>query len=349
MPTSSGRIGAWLRSPSRRRGDRSRAARHLGLSERTLARWQGQAGPKKVGRPAHSQEEIEQAKPRVLEVLHKLGYRAGWTTVKKLLIDVPKRVINALLKRLKADHRAREAQRFKQQRVHIRVLAQGAVLAQDSTHVGGFKGRKVWAEVAKDAATCEAWAFGDGKPINGQAMLEHLKILKAQDRLPLVLATDNGSAYKEQSVRAWLAENQVVQLFSRPRTPQDNGRAERGIGEGKALAGLGKGVLLQSRGLGAKILDQALQRLNQHWPRTTKGGLTAAQLKQTLPHWKANISRSSFYQAACSAIRAIKADTKRALRRETREAIFRTLERFGLILRTRGELNRRYAKQDRIS
>jgi transposase InsO family protein len=307
------------------------------------------AGPKKTGRPPHSQQTVEEAKPRVLAVLQTIGFRAGWTTVKALLRDLPKRVIDMALKVLKTAHRIEEARRLRQQRVHVKVLAKGALLAQDSTHVGSFQGRKAWAEVAKDAATCEAWAFGDGLPITGKAMLAHLEALKAQGRLPLVLATDNGSAYKEQSVKAWLAEHQVVQLFSRPRTPQDNGRAERGIGEGKALAGLGKVVLLETRALGAQVLDQALQRLNHLWPRHSKGGLTAAQLKQALPHWQAKISRSKFYKAARSAVQAIKAVGKRALRRETREAIFRTLERFGLILRTRGELKKCYVKPDRVS
>jgi transposase InsO family protein len=285
----------------------------------------------------------------VQKVLQDLGYGTGRTTVKELCEDLPWRVINVLLKLLKAEHRQEEARRIQQQRVHVDVLAQGAVLAQDSTHVGACKGRKAWAEVAKDAATTEAWAFGDGAPITGDAMLAHLRDLKAKGKLPLVLATDNGAAYKEHQVQAWLAKHQVIHLLSRPRTPQDNGRAERGIGEGKRLAGLGKGVLLQNAALGAVILDQALQRLNQRWPRSTKGGLTAAQLKQVLPHWQAKTSRSSFYKAASSAIQAIKADTKRARRRETREAIFRTLEQFGLILRTRGERKEGYVKPDRIS
>ena len=305
--------------------------------------------PKKNGRPPHGQQALDEAKPRVLAVLQTIGFRAGWTTVKALLKDLPKRVIDMALKVLKAAHRIEEARRLRQQRVHVKVLAKGALLAQDSTHVGSFRGRKAWAEVAKDAATCEAWAFGSGLPITGHAMLGHLKALKAQGRLPLVLATDNGSAYKEQSVKAWLAEHKVIQLFSRPRTPQDNGRAERGIGEGKALAGLGKGVWLETRALGAQILDQALQRLNKHWPRHSKGGLTAAQLKLALPHWQAQTSRSKFYRAACSAIQAIRTVGKRALRRETREAIFRTLESFGLILRTRGELKKCYVKPDRVS
>jgi len=307
------------------------------------------AVPKKTGRPPHSQQDIEAAKPRVLAVLQTVGFNAGWPTVKALLKDLPKRIIDTLLALLKKEHRIEEARRLRRQRVHVRVLTQGALLAQDSTHVGSFRGRKAWAEVAKDAATCEAWAFGDGRAITGDAMLAHLKALKAQGRLPLVLATDNGSAYKEQRVRAWLAEHQVIQLFSRPRTPQDNGRAERGIGEGKALARLGKGVLLETRALGAQILDQALQRLNYLWHRHSKGGLTAAQLKLTLPSWQAKTSRSRFYKAACKAIRAIKVVSKRALRKETREAIFRTLEQFGLILRTRGELKNYLLKPDTLS
>lgn len=282
-------------------------------------------------------------------MLRTLGFGAGRETVKSICQDLPWRVINALLKLLKAEHRQEEAQRLAQQRVHVQVQAQGAVLAQDSTHTGTAKGRKAWAEVVKDAATCEAWALGDGKPITSDAMLAHLQVLKAQGRLPLVLATDNGAAYKEARVEAWLTSHQVIHLLSRPHTPTDNGRAERGIGEGKRLAGLGKGVQLENGALGAQILDQALQTLNQHWPRRTKGGLTAAQLKQTLPHWQDRTTRATFYAAASTAIQAIKAGSKRQQRREVREAIFRTLERFGLILRTRGELKKRYVKPDRVS
>jgi transposase InsO family protein len=292
---------------------------------------------------------LDEARPRVLEQLQILGYHAGLPTLRPKLADLPDRIISRVLKVLKAEHKAEQAKDRRQQRVHVKVLAKGAVLAQDSTHVGNVSGRKAWAEVAKDAATTEAWAFGDGKPITGDAMLGHLEALKAQGRLPLVLATDNGSAYKEARVKAWLAHHQVVQLFSRPHTPTDNGRAERGIGEGKRLAGLGTGVLLENGPQGVQELDQALRTLNQEWPRTTKGGLTAAQLSTTLPHWQAFTTRRDFYNAACSAILAIDASSKRKRRSQTREAIFRTLEHFGLTLRTRGELNRRYAIRDKIS
>jgi transposase InsO family protein len=291
----------------------------------------------KVGRPPHSRQEIEQAKPLLLSILRTIGYRAGKGTMELKLPEMPRRVISTALRVIKAEHKAEEARRWEENRIHVEVLAMWAVLTQDSTHIGNCNGRKVWAEVNKDAATTWAEANGDGKVITGDAMLEHLEYLWSQGMLPLVLATDNGSAYKDHRVALCLHKHQVIHLFSRPHTPQDNGRAECGIGEGKALAGLGTGVRLQNPAKGVSQLDKALQTLNQHWPRQTKGGLTAAQLAQKLPHWKDITKRSTFYEAAYSAILNVKAGTKREQRLETREAIFRTLERFGLIRRTRGE------------
>ncbi|HEX3081361.1 MAG TPA: hypothetical protein VHQ04_12885, partial [Puia sp.] len=146
-----------------------------------------------------------------------------------------------------------------------------------------------------------------------------------------------------------LEKNQVIHLFSRPHTPTDNGRVERGIGEGKSLAGLGKGVVLESAKQGVQMLNQALKSLNKHLPRRSKGGFTAMQLKQRLPHWEETVDRSTFYKAACTAMQAVTGDSKRIVRREKREAIFRTLEGFGLIRRTRGVMKSGYAKEDRVS
>jgi hypothetical protein len=130
----------------------------------------------------------------------------------------------------------------------------------------------------------------------------------------------------------------VIHLFSRPHTPQHNPWVERGIGEGKALAELNADVNLQSRAAGVQRLNDALQTLNNHWPRQSRGGLTAAQLEKKLPQWNKLVSRDEFYAAADAAIQeAVTEANGRKVRQATREAIFRTLERFGLILRTRGE------------
>jgi hypothetical protein len=302
-----------------------------------LSRWKWQAGPGKIGRPAHSQAEIEQAKPKVLAVIHTLGYRAGKGTLELKLPEMPRRVISATLRAIKTEHRAKEARRWAENRVHIEVRAVWALSCQDSTHIGNHRGRKVWAEVNRDAASTWAEANGDGWPFDADAMLEHLEYLRMEGALPLVLATDNGGAYREARVQQRLQNWQVIHLLSRPRMPWDNSRAEYGIGEGKARAGLGKGVRLEIRAEGVRELAESLQTLNDNWPRQTRGGLTPSQLLRELPHWEKFTRRDIFYRTACEAISAACAIPGCNQRLATREAIFRTLEQFGLILRSRGE------------
>ncbi len=303
-----------------------------------MRRWHGKAGLAKVGRPSHSLEAKAQTRGQVLPILRTIGYRVGRRTMKLKLPDVPRRLLSDALNGLKTEHAARQAQRLSADRVHIQVLALGVLMTEDSTHVGYFKRRKVWAEVFKDVATTWAWADGNGHCLTHHGVLTLLEGLWNEGLLPLVLATDNGSAYKDFWVRQALRKEKVIHLFSRPHTPQDNPWVERGIGEGKALAELNAGVILQSPQEGVQRLNEALQTLNNHWPRQSRGGLTAAQLEKKLPHWSELVSRDEFYAAAEAAIKkaVIKAKGRRE-RQATREAIFRTLERFGLILRTRGD------------
>ena len=246
------------------------------------------------------------------------------------------RLIHAGLRLIKRWYRRRERNRAKEGRVSIKVQCQGVLLAQDSTHLGTARKRKVWAEVLKDAATLKAAVAGNGKPITASAMISILEGLKADHKLPLVLATDNGTAYKDGSVAAWLKENQVVHLKSRTHTPTDNARAERVIGEAKLLAELGRGKALSSAEHGLFSLTKAVCRLNQR-PRLSRQGKSANELTQTTPGWYTRVRRSTFYHWAMSAVSsAVKNLEGRSARAAEREAIFRTLEWFGLILRTRG-------------
>lgn len=266
-----------------------------------------------------------------------LGFRAGRQTIRYRLPDLSWRLLNLVLKILKAEHRAREDARRRRHRVTIRILARGAVMGQDSAHVGNCRKKMVWAEVQKDLAILEGRSRGNGKTLTGQAMLGHLRRLKAKGRLPLVLSTDNGSAYSCTAVEAWLKRHLVVHLRSRLRTPTDNAATERAIGEGRTLSGLGKGIQLRRAVDGPRLLDKALQVLNRAWPRSSRGGKTSRQLRQSLPHWRATVVRRVFYQTVQRAIRRRTQGLKgRKLRRETREAIFATLSRFGLARRWKG-------------
>jgi hypothetical protein len=283
-------------------------------------------------------EAKAQTRGQVLPILGTIGYRAGRRTMGLKLPDVPRRLLSDALDVLKAEHAARLAEHLSANRVHIQVLAIGVLMTEDSTHVGYFKKSKVWAEVFKDVASTWAWADGDGHCLTHHRVLNHLEGLRNEGLLPLVLATDNGSAYKDYWVQHALRKAKVIHLFSRPHTPQHNPWIERGIGEGKALAELNAGVVLQSRAEGVQRLNDALQTLNNHWPRQSRGGLTAAQLEKKLPQWNELVSREEFYAAVEEAIKKAIAEAKgKNERHATRESIFRTLERFGLILRTRGD------------
>jgi hypothetical protein len=57
-----------------------------------------------------------------------------------------------------------------------------------------------------------------------------------------------------------------------------------------------------------------------------------------LPHWDSRTSRENFHRAALEAIEQAlaRAPSKRVRRSFVREAIYTTLERFGLVKRTRG-------------
>jgi hypothetical protein len=55
------------------------------------------------------------------------------------LPDVPRRLLSDALNVLKAEHAARQTERLNANRVHIKVLATGVLMTQDSTLVGYYK------------------------------------------------------------------------------------------------------------------------------------------------------------------------------------------------------------------
>src|SRR6202034_1127882 len=117
-------------------------------------------------------------------------------TLEIKLPEMPRRVISAALQEIKWEHRAAEARRWAENRVHMDVRAVWALSCQDSTHIGNHRGRKAWAEVNRDAASTWSQANGDGWPFSVDEMLEHLEYLRMEGTLPLVLATDNAGAYR---------------------------------------------------------------------------------------------------------------------------------------------------------
>lgn len=84
-------------------------------------------------------------------------------------------------------------------------------------------------------------------------------------------------------------------------------------------------------------MEKARVLLNKNHVRRSKGLKTADELDERLPS-VAGVDRTAFYQKCRSRMQLAVASAKtiRAGRMAEREAIFETLEEYGLIKRTRG-------------
>jgi hypothetical protein len=223
-------------------------------------------------------------------------------------------------------------------RVHVDVLSPNVIWGQDSAHAGRTNEEEVKAEVIKDRATLGYVGLAVGPPATAGEILEMLNAQKKERGLPLVWSTDNGSAYKNEKLIDYLRREKVIHLLSRPRTPQDNGSAEKGIRELKEEAGLGKGVKLSDPSEAARKLAVSWYILDHGRPRASKGYRTADELEALLPPWHERVTREAFYEQACRNMeKAVKGGgTARRKRQAQRQAVYETLERYQLITRTRG-------------
>jgi transposase InsO family protein len=315
-------------------------AQQLEVSERTLGNWKRGAlkAQKPLGRPATSPSKRFEARLRVARELHRQGW-PGWRPVMESLGPVVStRLVQESVSALKKRRARRKKKWMEAGRVHVEVLSPNVLWAQDGTHLGRLGKKAVLAEVIKDRATLGYMGIVVGEAAKAGDVLKMLEMSKVTVGLPLVWATDNGSVYRDERVAEYLRREKVVHLLSRPRLPQDNGSAEKGIRELKEVAGLGKGVLLSSLEEAAGKLAYSREILDQHRLRGTKGYHTAQEVEAQLPPWREKVEREVFFEQACRSMeKALKGGgTAREKRQAERQAVYQTLEKFQLVKRTRG-------------
>jgi len=335
------RIGKWLASKDLRKGDLGRIARKLGVKVRTLNNWRRAAGRplKRQGRPPATYAERRWTRTAVAGIIKRQGW-IGWRTMVLSLPFSSVSVVKWALADLKLGNRRKTRKRLARRRTHYHYTHKGVVLAQDSACVGVAYDGKVWVEAQKDPATSLGEAFGDGAPVTTDRVIEHLEELKEYGLLPLIFQTDNNKAYCSDRAEQWLQAEQVIHLISRPHTPQDNAAIERLIGEMKSdrIFPLNANTSHFTRAGGVSTAAEIVELLNSERPRPSKGGKTAAQLTSEVPGWSIAVERGTFYKETRQAIEAAKQGLKGIKARTAeREAIFQSLEKFGLLVRTRGD------------
>jgi hypothetical protein len=345
-----------------KRGELVLLSKLLGRSTRTLRAWKRRdGGERRPGRAPHSAEEKLEARLWIEPLWKELPRgHDGWRTVEACLeregIDVATRLVQGIVRELKAERRLRVRERIEKERVHVEVLARDAVWCADQTHLGRDAHGKVSGLVVRDALCSRMLAVSVGPPAKGRdlvRLLEHA----AEERgaWPFVLQLDNGSENKNALVEERLRKEHVIVQWNEPRTPQHNPRAERTIGDLKRACGLPErekrdadlarlraeyfapDVLATRTNIGLQLCA-AWRALDERTPRAALGGLTPLELDRIALRAEDRACRARFHGELCCELEriALEPGTKRDRRRMEREAIWCALERHGLVKRTRG-------------
>jgi len=265
--------------------------------------------------------------------LRKQGWTTGWPAVAIALPYAPVGLLKVFVPALKRRHRGKVARLRARHRVTLVVERPGVLLTEDGFQAAGTRRAPVVAELLRDAATTRYEGGSVGGPTRAADVNALMTRLKAKGKCPLALGTDRG-VYKSPAVQAHLAKYLIVWFPSRPHTPQDNGGMERAVREVEAEAGDLEDLPPEAI---AERLGATTGRLNAYRVRPSRGGYTADELTELMPACDPSV-RPRFYAAATAAIaKAVAGASPRQARAAHREAVMRTMERFELARRVRGD------------
>ena len=181
------------------------------------------------GRPAQRSDLALRA--RALALLGLLGPRVGVPTLHALCPGMARREVADLLRRYRRAWR-------RKRRLLLRELhwtRPGSVWAIDfSEPPQPVEGRFARLLAVRDLASGQQLLWLPVADESAREARDALEALFGKHGAPLVLKSDNGSAFIAEQFRALLAEWGVWPLYSPPRTPSYNGSCEAGIGSMKA-------------------------------------------------------------------------------------------------------------------
>jgi len=205
------------------------AAQRLGVNERTLRSWRH--SPRGVlpvpprGRPLAASDATQQQ--AVFCWLDSMGPGVGVPTLRSRFEDLARAELTDLLQAYRRRWRAE----------HPRLLhvlhwqRPGTVWAMDFAEAPrAIDGVQEYLLAVRDLASGQQLLWQPVAAPTAEVVLAELPWLFARHGAPLVLKTDNGSAFVADALRWYLERCGVGQLFSPPRTPTYNGSIEASIG-----------------------------------------------------------------------------------------------------------------------
>ncbi len=273
-----------------------RAARELHLSARTLTKWRersvkGTLAAVPRGRPVTEASSEHQL--AVAEVLDECGATVNLASLRKACPAIRP----AILAELRHDHRRQLlAQKLRASHTLTWISANTVWAIDHSVPPGMIDGRYPFILSARDLASGMQLAWTPVEDATTQTTLKVLQYLITIHAAPLVIKSDNGSAFTSHAFRNWLDAHDILPLLSPVRMPQYNGACEAGIGAAKRRTE----VIAERHGRAlcwsASDLDAALQWGNEEsYPGGFAAGTPAARFAGRIKITEA--ARSTFRRA----------------------------------------------------
>jgi transposase InsO family protein len=202
----------------------------LHLAPRTLRHWFdafGNAQPRLhlLGRPTLRSSRSDRT--AVLDVLDELGPATSVATLRTCFPSMPRVELEDLLKRYRRVWRKRH--QYAPHCLHWQ--RPGAVWAMDfSEPPRPIDGLYPYLLAVRDLASHQQLLWLPVLDMTADITIEALRSLLVLHSAPLVLKTDNGSAFIADATKNFFCPFGVNLLFSPPHTPRYNGSIEAGIG-----------------------------------------------------------------------------------------------------------------------
>lgn len=200
-------------------------AQQLRAPARTVRHWKRQGAGTIALRGRRPKTSSVSERNEVIRFLHEVsGPVVGLEALRALFGGIPRCILENLLRRYRRVWRWR----YQQKGFRLTWLQPGSTWAMDfSEPLYPIDGIYPYLFAVRDLAShCQlAWC-----PFTGETALETIHVLVELFRRygpPLVLKSDNGSAFIAETLSAFLRDWGVSQLFSPPRHPQYNGALER--------------------------------------------------------------------------------------------------------------------------